>query len=32
MAVVGVIEGALYLSCSPEDFEATYVRARREWL
>ncbi len=32
MAVVGVIEGALYLTCSPAEFEDTYVRARREWL
>ena len=29
--IVGIIEGIIYLAKSDEEFEATYVRARRPW-
>jgi TM2 domain-containing membrane protein YozV len=31
VSVVGVIEGIIYLNKTDEEFEATYVRGRREW-
>jgi TM2 domain-containing membrane protein YozV len=31
MAIVGVVEGILYLSKSDEAFAATYLRGKREW-
>lgn len=31
MAVIGIVEGVLYLLRSPEEFSKTYVSERREW-
>ena len=31
MGVIGVIEGILYLSRTPEEFALTYIEATREW-
>jgi TM2 domain-containing membrane protein YozV len=31
MAVIGIVEGVIYLTRTPEDFEMLYVRDRREW-
>jgi hypothetical protein len=31
MALIGLIEGIIYLSKSDADFVQTYVRNRREW-
>lgn len=31
MKVIGVIEGILYLTKTPQEFEAIYIDARREW-
>jgi TM2 domain-containing membrane protein YozV len=31
VAMVGMIEGIIYLRKTDEEFEATYIRARREW-
>jgi hypothetical protein len=31
VSLVGLVEGIIYLSKSDAEFEATYVRGRREW-
>jgi len=31
ISIVGLIEGIIYLRKSDADFEATYLRGRREW-
>jgi TM2 domain-containing membrane protein YozV len=31
MGVIGIIEGILYLTKTPADFEATYLKAVRPW-
>jgi TM2 domain-containing membrane protein YozV len=31
MGVIGIIEGIIYLSKTPSDFEATYLKAVRPW-
>lgn len=31
MGVIGLIEGIIYLTKSPEDFQATYIDSSREW-
>lgn len=31
MGVIGLIEGILYLTKTPEEFKATYIDARKEW-
>ncbi|KEF42538.1 MAG: hypothetical protein ER33_05675 [Cyanobium sp. CACIAM 14] len=31
MGIIGVIEGVIYLTTSPEDFQARYIDATREW-
>ena len=31
MSVIGLIEGIIYLTKSPEEFEATYIDSSREW-
>lgn len=31
MGVIGVIEGILYLSKTPQEFEAIYLNGRRQW-
>jgi TM2 domain-containing membrane protein YozV len=31
MGVIGLIEGVIYLTKSPEEFESTYLRGSREW-
>lgn len=30
-AIIGIIEGVLYLTKSDEEFEETYVRNQKEW-
>ena len=29
--VIGIIEGMLYLTCTPEAFRATYLEGERDW-
>ena len=31
MGVIGLVEGIIYLSKTPEEFKATYLDAKREW-
>lgn len=31
MGVIGLIEGIIYLTKTPEEFKATYVDAQKEW-
>ena len=31
MGVIGVIEGVIYLTKSPQEFQAQYLDATREW-
>ncbi len=31
MGVIGVVEGIIYLTATPDDFKATYVDASKEW-
>ena len=31
MGVIGLIEGIIYLTKSPEEFESAYISNRREW-
>jgi TM2 domain-containing membrane protein YozV len=31
MGVIGLIEGIIYLTKTPEEFEATYINGSREW-
>ena len=31
MGVIGLIEGIIYLTKTPEDFQATYIDGRKEW-
>ncbi len=31
MGVIGLIEGIIYLTKTPEEFQATYVDAKKEW-
>jgi TM2 domain-containing membrane protein YozV len=31
MGVIGLIEGIIYLTKSPEEFQAQYIDATREW-
>jgi TM2 domain-containing membrane protein YozV len=31
MGVIGLIEGIIYLTKTPEEFEAAYISASREW-
>ena len=31
MGVIGLIEGIIYLTKTPEEFQAIYVDGRREW-
>ena len=31
MGVIGLIEGIIYLTKTPEEFEATYISDSREW-
>ncbi|MDM7936192.1 MAG: TM2 domain-containing protein [Cyanobium sp. CZS 48M] len=31
MGVIGLIEGIIYLTKTPEEFKATYIDAKREW-
>ncbi|MEB3264954.1 MAG: TM2 domain-containing protein [Synechococcus sp.] len=31
MGVIGLVEGIIYLTKSPEEFKATYLDAKREW-
>ena len=31
MSVIGLIEGIIYLTKSPEEFQATYLDSSREW-
>jgi TM2 domain-containing membrane protein YozV len=30
--IIGIIEGIIYLTKSDDEFDAIYVRGRREWL
>jgi TM2 domain-containing membrane protein YozV len=31
MGVIGLIEGIIYLTKTPEEFKATYIDAKKEW-
>ena len=31
MGVIGLIEGIIYLTKTPEEFKATYIDAQKEW-
>jgi TM2 domain-containing membrane protein YozV len=31
MGVIGLVEGIIYLTKTPEDFQATYIDGRKEW-
>ena len=31
MGVIGLIEGVIYLTKTPEEFQATYVEGRKAW-
>jgi len=31
MSLIGVIEGVIYLTKTPEEFQAIYIDARKEW-
>lgn len=31
MGVIGLIEGIIYLTKTPEEFQATYIDGRKEW-
>jgi len=31
MGVIGVIEGIIYLTKTPAEFEATYMQAEKQW-
>lgn len=31
MSVIGLIEGIIYLTKSPEEFQATYIDSSHEW-
>jgi TM2 domain-containing membrane protein YozV len=31
MALIGVIEGVIYLTQTPQEFKATYLDGRKEW-
>lgn len=31
MGVIGLVEGIIYLTKTPEEFKATYIDARKEW-
>ena len=31
MGVIGLIEGIIYLTKTPEEFQATYIAGRKEW-
>ncbi|MFM7676671.1 MAG: TM2 domain-containing protein [Synechococcus sp.] len=31
MGVIGLVEGIIYLTKTPEEFKATYLDAKREW-
>ncbi len=31
MGVIGLVEGIIYLSKTPEEFKAAYLDAKREW-
>lgn len=31
MGVIGLIEGIIYLTKSPEEFQATYIDGKKEW-
>lgn len=31
MGVIGLIEGIIYLTKTPEEFRATYIDAKKEW-
>mgnify|MGYP006269844057 FL=1 len=31
MGVIGLIEGIIYLSKTPEEFQSTYIDGRKEW-
>lgn len=31
MGVIGLIEGIIYLTKTPEEFKTTYIDAKREW-
>ena len=31
MSVIGLVEGIIYLTKSPEEFQATYIDSSREW-
>jgi TM2 domain-containing membrane protein YozV len=31
MGVIGVIEGIIYLTKTPAEFEATYIQAEKQW-
>jgi hypothetical protein len=31
MGVIGLVEGIIYLTKTPEEFKATYIDAKKEW-
>jgi hypothetical protein len=31
MGVIGLIEGIIYLTKTPEEFKSTYIDAKKEW-